>query len=270
MPRARVRDIELHYERGGRPSGPPVLLISGTGGDLRQEPSILGGPLAATFDLLAYDQRGLGRSDKPDAAYTMADYGQDAMELLDAVAWDRCAVLGISFGGMVAQEMALLAPRRVTRLVLCCTSSGGSGGSSYPLHELDGLPQEERLARHLGLMDSRWDASWQAANPAIVDLMRARAGVGPQDADAIAGARRQLEARATHDTYARLGQLTMPTLVCAGRFDAIAPLANAEALAAQIPSAVLQVFDGGHAFLFQDPTAWPAIAEFLAAGQPST
>ena len=85
-----------------------------------------------------------------------------------------------------------------------------------------------------------------------------------------AGARRQLEARATHDTYARLGQLAMPTLVCAGRFDAIAPLANAEALAAQIPSAVLHVFDGGHAFLFQDPTAWPAIAEFLAAGQPST
>ena len=73
-----------------------------------------------------------------------------------------------------------------------------------------------------------------------------------------------------HDTSARLGQLTMPTLVCAGRFDAIAPLANAEALAARIPGAVLQVFDGGHAFLFQDRGAWPAIAAFLADGQPPT
>ena len=62
----------------------------------------------------------------------------------------------------------------------------------------------------------------------------------------------------------------MPTLVCAGRFDAIAPLPNAEALAAQIPRATLQVFDGGHAFLLQDPSAWPAIDAFLAGGQPST
>ena len=267
MPRATVRDIALHYERGGCPSGPPVLLVSGTGGDLRQEPNMLASPLAATFDLLAYDQRGLGRSDKPDGAYSMADYGQDAAGLLDAVAWDRCAVLGISFGGMVAQELALLAPERVTRLVLCCTSSGGPGGSSYPLHELEGLPPEDRLARSLGLMDSRWDAGWQAANPAIVDLMRGRSAVDTRDEDATTGARRQLEARAAHDTYARLQQLTMPTLVCAGRFDAIAPLTNAEALAEQIPRATLQVFDGGHAFLFQDPGAWPAIVEFLADGQ---
>jgi 3-oxoadipate enol-lactonase len=264
VPRARVHDIELHYERGGRASGPPVLLISGTGGDLRQEPSILESPLAAAFDLLAYDQRGLGRSDKPDAPYTMADYGRDAAGLLDAVGWERCAVLGISFGGMVAQELALLVPDRVTRLVLCCTSSGGAGGSSYPLHELEGLAPEERLARSLGLMDSRWDVSWQAANPAIVDLMRARTAVGARDAETTAGARRQLEARAAHDTYARLRQLTMPALVCAGRFDGIAPLANAEALAEQIPGATLQVFEGGHAFLFQDRAAWPAIQRFLS------
>jgi 3-oxoadipate enol-lactonase len=270
VPRADVRDIALYYERGGRSAGPPVLLISGTGGDLRQEPSVLAGPLADAFDLLAYDQRGLGRSDKPDRPCTMADYGQDAAELLDAVAWDRCAVVGISFGGMVAQELALRVPQRVTRLVLCCTSTGGPGGSSYPLHELEGLPEEERLTRSLGLMDSRWDRGWQTANPAIVDLMRARTAVGERDAAAMAGPRRQLEARAAHDTYARLPQLTMPTLVGAGRFDAIAPLANAEALAAQIPRATLQVFDGGHAFLWQDPSAWPAIVGFLADGQPST
>ena len=225
-------------------------------------------PLAATFDLLAYDQRGLGRSDKPDTAYTMADYGHDAAGLLDAVGWDGCAVLGISFGGMVAQELALIAPRRVTRLVLCCTSSGGPGGSSYPLHELERLPEEERLARSLELMDTRWDASWQAANPGVVDLMRARAATGAGDTEAATGARRQLEARAAHDTYARLPQVPTPTLVCAGRFDAIAPLANAEALAAQIPRADLQVFDGGHAFLLQDPSAWPAIVAFLNDGQP--
>ena len=270
VPHAIVGDIALYYERTGTSSGPRVLLISGTGGDLRQEPRLFGSPLAETFDLLAYDQRGLGRSDKPETAYTMADYAHDAAGLLDAVGWDRCAVLGISFGGMVAQELALLAPERVSRLVLCCTSSGGDGGSSYPLHALEGLSETDRLTRSVRLMDSRWDAAWQAANPAIVELIRARGDMRGRDVATMTGARLQLEARAAHDTFARLPTLTMPTLVCAGRYDAIAPLANAEALVAQIPHATLQVFEGGHAFFMQDRSGWPAIIEFLSRDQPST
>jgi 3-oxoadipate enol-lactonase len=263
VPRAAVDGIELYYERGGNPSGPPLLVIGGSRGDLRQEPNMLAGPLAAAFDLLVYDQRGLGRSDKPAEPYTMAGYGRDAAGLLDAIGWDRCAVVGISFGGMVAQELALLAPGRVSKLVLSCTSSGGPGGSSYPLHELEALPPAERLTRNLSLMDTRWDAEWQAANPAIVELIRARASVGDGDAASIEGGRRQLAARAGHDTFARLPALRMPTLVCAGRYDAIAPLANAEALAGRIPGAALRVFDGGHAFFMQDRDAWPAIIDFL-------
>jgi 3-oxoadipate enol-lactonase len=263
LPHVTVAGIELYYERGGNPSGPRLLVIGGSHGDLRQEPSMLAGPLAAAFDLVVYDQRGLGRSDKPDETYTMAGYARDAAGLLDAVGWDRCAVVGISFGGMVAQELALLAPERVTRLVLCCTSSGGAGGSSYPLHELEDLPAPERLARSMSLMDTRWDAAWQAANPAIVDLIRARGEVGDRDAASAAGARRQLAARALHDTFDRLPALRVPTLVGAGRYDAIAPLTNAEALATRIPSASLRVFDGGHAFFVQDRDAWPAIIDFL-------
>jgi 3-oxoadipate enol-lactonase len=270
VPRATVGDIDLYYERAGTSSGPRVLLIGGSGGDLRQEPRLLESPLAQTFDLLAYDQRGLGRSDKPETAYTMADYAHDAAGLLDTVGWDRCAVLGISFGGMVAQELALLVPERVSKLVLCCTSSGGDGGSSYPLHTLEGLPETDRLTRRVSLMDSRWDAAWQAANPAIVELIRARGAVGERDEAGVKGARRQLDARAAHDTFARLPVLPMPTLVCAGRYDAIAPLTNAEALVAQIPRATLRVFDGGHGFFMQDRNAWPTIVEFLARDQPST
>ena len=263
MPQVAVGDISLYYERGGSPSGAPVLFISGTGGDLRDEPSIFASPLARDVDLLAYDQRGLGRSDKPDVAYSMADYGRDAVGLLDAVGWDRCGVVGVSFGGMVAQELALLAPDRVSRLALCCTSSGGAGGASYPLHELEDLPEDERGRRSLSLIDSRWDDEWQAANPEIITLVRERGKAGARDPAAAGGARRQLEARAGHDTYSRLPRLSLPVLVCAGRYDLIAPLANSEAIVAQIPNAILSVFDGGHAFLFQDPTAWRAILTFL-------
>jgi 3-oxoadipate enol-lactonase len=266
VPYARVRDVALYFERGGCPSGPPVLFISGTRGDLRDEPSIFASPLAQGFDLLAYDQRGLGRSGKPDTEYRMGDYARDAAELLDAVGWERCAVVGVSFGGMVAQELALLVPERVTRLVLCCTSSGGAGGASYPLHELEALPDDERARRSIALLDTRWDEAWQAANREIVTLLRARGTANADDPDAAKGAHRQLEARARHDTYGRLPRLSMPVLVCAGRYDGVAPLANSEALAGQIPGATLAVFDGGHAFLFQDPRAWPAVVAFLRGG----
>jgi 3-oxoadipate enol-lactonase len=76
MPTAHLGSIDVYYERAG--AGDPLLFISGTGGDLRVKPNIFDSPLARDFDLLAYDQRGLGRTSKPDIAYTMADYADDA------------------------------------------------------------------------------------------------------------------------------------------------------------------------------------------------
>ena len=131
MPFARVRDLHTYYELAG--AGPRVLFINGSGGDLRRQPSVFSSPLAAAFTLLAHDQRGLGQTTVPDPPYTMSDYADDAAALLDAIGWDRCHVVGTSFGGMVAQEFALRHPGRVDRLVLNCTSSGGDGGSSLSL-----------------------------------------------------------------------------------------------------------------------------------------
>jgi len=76
MPKAQVGDIEVYFERQG--AGPRLLFISGTGGDLRVKPNVFDGPLGKTFDLLAYDQRGLGQTSKPDEAYSMAGYADDA------------------------------------------------------------------------------------------------------------------------------------------------------------------------------------------------
>lgn len=163
---------------------------------------------------------------------------------------------------MVAQELAIRHPQRVDRLVLCCTSSGGAGGASYPLHTFIGLPEAERLAEQLAVSDTRFDRAWQAANredaEKIFVTMRARATATDD------GARAQLDARSRHDTFERLTQIAASTLVAAGRHDGIAPLANSEALAAAIPGATLEVFDGGHLFLLQDRTAWHRIAAFVA------
>src|ERR1043165_1893633 len=105
MPNATLNGLSFYFERAG--SGPPLLFISGTGGDLRVQPNVFASPLAKAFDLAAYDQRGLGRTDKPDVPYAMAQYADDAAALLDHLGWDQAPVIGVSFGGMVAQELVL-------------------------------------------------------------------------------------------------------------------------------------------------------------------
>jgi 3-oxoadipate enol-lactonase len=151
--------------------------------------------------------------------------------------------------------------------VLCCTSPGGAAGASYPLHELEDLPDEERSTRLLALADTRCDEAWQAEHPdevaAVLAYRQQSEELSRSDPAAAAGARRQLEARSGHDCGDRLQGITCPTLVCAGRYDGIAPLANSEALAARIPGAELEVYEGGHLFLVQDRAAWPRITDFL-------
>jgi 3-oxoadipate enol-lactonase len=265
VPFVAVRNIEIYYEMKG--AGLRLLSISGTGGDLRRPPGIFDMPIAEHFQLLAYDQRGLGQTSRPDLPYSMADYAEDASGLLDAVGWDRAPVMGVSFGGMVAQELALRHPQRVERLVLACTSSGGAGGASYPLHAIADLPLEERARRLLLLSDTRLDAAWQTAHPEefhdMVNQMVARLRVGADEPGHREGARRQLEARAFHDTYERLRALRMPVFICGGRYDGIAPPANLEAMNTKIPGARLELFEGGHHFLLQDPRAFERIIAFL-------
>jgi 3-oxoadipate enol-lactonase len=252
-----------------------VLVISGTGNNLRADVLADGSravhPLVtAGFRVIQYDQRGLGQSDKPDRPYTMAEYGDDAAAVLDALEVSRCHVVGISFGGMVAQHLAIRHPNRIERLVLCCTSSGGAGGSSFDLLAIEALPEDQRIRIAASVMDTRNDLSVTPPvfAPGYLPVAK-RAARSRQlqaaEPNGAMGARRQLEARAHHNTWADLVNVHVPTLVCGGVFDAQAPPENVRALSNRIPSATLHMFEGGHAFLFQDPTAWPAIADFLNA-----
>ena len=263
MPTARVGDIGIRYELGG--SGPRLLYISGTGGDLRLKPSVFDGPLPGRFEVLAYDQRGMGRTSKPDGPYSMAGYGDDAAGLMDALGWDDAVVIGVSFGGMVAQELVLRHPMRVKKLVLACTSPGGAGGASFPFHEIQHLSGEARARRLIPIMDLRHDAAWAEAHPQDYAQMLALGAQAPfaEEPGHAEGARRQLEARAKHDTWERLGQISCPVLIAAGRFDGIARPETQQNLAARISGAQLQVFEGGHMFMLQDPAAVPAIMTFL-------
>lgn len=262
MPVAEVNGLQMYFELHG--AGPPVLNIGGTGGDLRRSfPDR--SPLNRHFRVLSYDQRGLGRTSRSDEECTIADYADDAAGLVRTVGWERCHVVGTSFGGMVALNLALAHPTLVDRLVLCCTSPGGSA-ASYPLHELEELSPELAFPVRMRLLDRRWDPASHEPIPglgAYYDVIVASAKQRPEG-ELAAGLECQLAARAGHDVLDRLGEIEHDTLVCAGRFDDLAPLANSRLLAEEMPNAELQVFDGGHLFLVQDREAFPTIIDFLA------
>lgn len=217
-------------------------------------------------ELLAWDYRGLGRSSRVQVPYTMADLATDAAAVLDAAGWEACAVMGLSFGGTVAQEFAVSHPERVRRLALACTSAGGSCGASYPLETLAALEEEERAVRWRELLDDRWDERWLADHPGDFALAQAAMTNRDQlDPDGARGRRLQMQARAGHDVCERLDAIDSPTLVGYGPHDGIAPAANARAIAARIRSAELRGYDGGHLFLIQDPVAMGEFRAFIAA-----
>jgi 3-oxoadipate enol-lactonase len=261
MPIAQANGLDIYHELHG--DGPPLLAISGSGNDLRvSQPSLL--PVNEHFRTLSYDQRGLGQTSKPDTYYTMADYADDAAALVATMGWDRCHVMGTSFGGMVALNFAVRHPGVIDRLVLCCTSPGGAA-PSYPLHRLGKLSPAEAFEERCRLTDRRYDPRADEPIPGAgryFDVLKEQS-TAPADPERLAGLGRQMRARMGHDVMADLPTITHPTLVCAGEYDDIAPVANSEILVDRMPNATLRVFDGGHIFLLQDRSSWPAIIEFL-------
>ena len=263
VPLASINGIDINYQRAG--SGHRLLYLNGSGTTLATT-AIVMAPFVDRFDLAAHDQRGLGLTAIPPGPYAMAEYAADALGLLDHLGWDSCRIVGVSFGGMVAQELAVTAPGRVERMALLCTSPGGDGGSSYPLHDLATMPATERERIAPLILDTRFTPEWLATHDSdrfIADIMASRSGVEKSD-EVRRGEAEQLRARQHHDVWDRLHLVDCPTLVAAGRYDGIAPLSNSEGIVDHIRGAELRVYEGGHAFFGQDRKAFPDLVDFLA------
>ena len=265
MPIFESDDISINYQVTG--TGPRVLFFNGSGATLKGSELLLRS-LSKECEVLAHDQRGLGLTSIPEGPYTMAQYAADAAALLDHVGWKTCVVIGLSFGGMVAQEFAVTFPERVERLALLCTSAGGVAGSSYPLHELSLLSASERSGKMVTLNDTRFTAEWLASHPSDEQMIAMFNEVAtiPKEGEVVRGERLQLDARKYHDVADRLHLIPCPTFVAAGKFDGIAPPVNSEAILERIPDATLSLYEGGHIFLAQDSTGIREIRTFLSTG----
>ncbi len=269
MPYADMGDIKCFYEVSTPtdPNASLLLFIGGTGSDLRVKPNIMDSPLAKQFTILAYDQRGLGQTRCPEGPYTMAQYADDAAALLTHLGWQSSNVYGVSFGGMVAQQLAIRHPDKVKKLVLACTSSGGIGTASYPLHDIHYLQGKDRFKFMMAISDTRCDDRWQREN--IDKVEKAWSFFVAQRKDIIEteatmrSAYFQIEARKDHDTSKHLHKIRSKTFICGGRYDTLAPPSNLEVLNKGITDSTLSFYEGGHHFLIQDKNAIKDISAFL-------
>jgi 3-oxoadipate enol-lactonase len=275
MSTAKVGDLDVYYEVHG--TGDPLLLIMGLAADstawMFQVPDF-----EQHYRTIVFDNRGVGRTSKPAGPYTMHQMADDAAGLLDALAVDRAHVVGVSMGGMIAQELAIRYPGRVRSLVLACTypepdaeiernrrftveKLGGSVTSEGELevdfkaiHPMDFLQQllptvfnPEFIAREL---------------PKLIQVFSGALQYG-FSMEAILG---QVAAAMSHKATDRLHEIAVPTLVITGDADRLIPPANSDILAKYIPGAKLvRVPGGSHGFNFETPDVFNrAVLEFLA------
>jgi pimeloyl-ACP methyl ester carboxylesterase len=247
-----VGEIELDYERSG--TGPPLLMIMGMSGTslMWGEPFLQ--ELRPHFDVIAYDHRGVGASSRLDGPVTIREMAADAAGLLDALELDTAHVLGISMGGMIAQELALAAPERIRTLTLGCTYCGGEGSSLAAPEALQRLTEAMMSGDRQRALRAGWEINVSPAMAADEDAYARFVQVASRRAVSVPVIMAQMQACAAHDTNARLGQLAMPTLVVHGTVDELLPVENGRLIAARIPGAQLEILDDvGHLFFWERP-----------------
>jgi pimeloyl-ACP methyl ester carboxylesterase len=259
-PPAPEREISLAHDVHG--SGPPLLMIQGLGYGRTgwgAAPMLL----ARRFRVVTPDNRGFGGSEITPGPYTTAQLAADALTLLDALEIDRAHVLGISLGGMIAQELVLAAPQRVSKLVLCSTTAGGATAVPMPEKTVALMGRRAELDPQEAMRLFVENALSPSPPDGLVDEIVAYRVANPPDG---AGWYAQASAGAAHDAMARLGKIAAPTLVLHGTADNVVDAGNAQLIAEAIPGARLVLFEGvGHLLPWERPEEFAGLVEeFLA------
>jgi 3-oxoadipate enol-lactonase len=252
MPHADVAGRRLHYVREGE--GDPLLMIQGLSGNHLHWGDDFLALVRADFDTVIYDHRGIGHSDREPAPFTIADLADDAAALLDALDIESAHVLGISMGGMVAQEFALNHSDRVRTLALGCTYCGGPDSAMTDPVVIQRLGELFMTGRTEEALRYGFEVNVSAPfaeDPENFELVKRIAAELPASLDILM---LQVQAVAGHDTSERLGDIEAPALVIHGTEDRMLPVSNAHAIAARIPGSRLEILEGiGHAFWWERP-----------------
>lgn len=252
MPKVEVQGREFHYERAGE--GEPLLLIQGMSGTHVAWGEPFRDALVESFDVVAFDNRGIGFSAPVEGPFTIAEMAEDTAGLLDQLGIERAHVVGISMGGMIAQELALGHAGRLRSLTLGCTYCGGEGSQLMPQENAEKLLG----AFASGDRDQAIRAGYEVNLSPSFRSDESTFAVFHEMATSVPAAREviqlQLQAIVGHDTSGRLGEISTPTLIVHGTVDGVLPFANGEQIAALMPTARFEALeDVGHMFWWEQP-----------------
>lgn len=268
MPKAPIRDIVTYYEEAG--SGDPVVLIMGLGGDM-QAWALQVPELAKHFRVIAFDNRGAGRSSAPDKPYSIAGMAEDVAALMDHLGIPKAHILGFSMGGYIAQELALKYPDRVNKLILLATAPAIDGYGRNVVRSWIDIRRSnlsrEQIVRHT--------ATWLYSPELLDDEERFERAilnsVNNPWAQVDHAFIRQANAVLAFDAADRLANLKHETLVVYGADDILVPPRNSKKLAELIPNSKLLELPGGHVGVIENAAAYnEAFLEFLGAGARAT
>jgi pimeloyl-ACP methyl ester carboxylesterase len=250
MAYASVPSGKLYYETHG--AGEPLLLHPGFGCTIeiywRNTET-----LAKHFRVIVFDPRGAGRSDDGPPTLLMKDLADDAAALLDELNIESAHVFGTSFGGMVAQHIALEHPARVRRLVLGCTTAGGTQHVLPPAENMVKFIAASEITDPIDAVRSTYFINYSDAFVAVNDdLLVKRALANQHLRSTPEGRAGQIHAVQNHDTHSRLGDIRHATLVAHGTDDGTVPVENGRVLAAGIPGSMLRLYPGGRHLFFTE------------------
>ncbi len=263
MAYARSTDgCRLHYEVLGRKDATPVLMIQGLGAD-KHGWDMQRYPLALKYRVIALDNRGAGRSDKPFGHYSLEQMADDAIAVLDAVGVERAHIVGASMGGAISQIIGLKYPERVRSLTLACTAC-----RNHPWRrELLASWATTATERGVGEM-TKQAARWVIGPRSFRRIVPAFGWLGPLARGRtphafVSQVRAILD---VDDTVAdQLCEVTAPTLVLVGNQDILTPRGDSEELADRLPNAELVVISGAaHGFMVEHASTFnKVLGEFL-------
>lgn len=252
MPKVELAGTELHYERAG--AGEPLLLIQGMSANHLAWGQAFSSLLERDFEVIAFDNRGIGLSSPVTEAFSIAEMAADAAGLLEALEIESAHVLGISMGGMIAQELALAHPGKLRSLTLGCTYCGGEGSQLMDPNDFRGLVEAtasgdaQRVFR--AMYELNLSPGFRTEKSRFADFTAmAEALPAPRETIGL-----QVQAIVSHDTSARLPEVATPTLVIHGTADRVLGYPNGPLIAGLIPGARLETYeDVGHMFWWEQP-----------------
>ncbi len=258
MPKAKVNEINIYYKVHGQ--GEPLVLIMGFAG-VQRAWIFQTRAFRKYYQVITFDSRGTGKSDKPSGPYTINMMAEDTVGLMDYLRVDKAHILGVSLGGMIAQEIAINYPQRVRRLILASTTAGREEIGDYPLE----------LLRAMGLKEGFSEADMRSVDFRSVDFGKVMSSITSLSFNkrlykmvfvplskihvksiGLSGLIAQFEASRGHSTLDRLHMIEAPTLVIIGTKDRLMPLHSSEVIASRIPNAKLVKIEGGAHSLFME------------------